>query len=600
MPIVMLATDLILTITAGLGSAAVLGYVTKRLGLSPIVGYLLAGILVGPYTPGFVADQAIADQLAEIGVILLMFGVGMQFHVRELLAVKAVALPGAVVQSAVATLLGLGVGLLLGWHWHGGLVFGLAVSVASTVVLLRVLSDHHDLHTPAGHIAVGWLVVEDLFTVLALVLLPILLAGAGGQSVVEAVAWSTGKLVLLAALIALAGSRLLPRLLERVSATGSRELFILAVLALALGIAVGSAKLFGVSMALGAFLAGLVVGRSEFALRAANEALPLRDAFAVLFFVAVGMLFSPADLLASPGLALMTLAIVLVAKPVAALAIVLVLRRPLHTGLAVAVALAQIGEFSFMLMALGREHGVIGDAAANAIIAAAIISIALNPLLYRLIGPTERLIGGQPRLAAWIDRRSRPSDPGRQPAPAADPSGPVAVVVGAGPAGRTLVPMLRANGITPVVIEMNLETVRQLRRDGIQALYGDAVHPGTLDEAGIARAIALFLTSAGMDDAPLLVRRARVANPALHIMVRTAYLREAAGLRAAGADHVITGEGEIAWAMAEALLLGLGSDPARIAAERNRVRAELGTAPPGLAMPLGEPRQETGVAATAP
>src|SRR5262249_30251182 len=288
--------DLILTVTGGLAAALVLGYLTHRLGLSPIVGYLLAGFAVGPHTPGFVANKELADQLAQVGVVLLMFGVGLQFHFKELLAVRRVAVPGALCQSLVATALGGAVAVAVGWGWSAGLVFGLAISVASTVVLLRVLADNNDLHTPTGHIAVGWLVVEDLFTVLVLVLLPVVFgedqAGAGG--VAPALAWSVLKIAVLVAFTFLAGGRLIPWLLHRVAATRSRELFTLTVLVLALGIAVGAAELFGASMALGAFLAGMVVGRSEFSLRAAAEALPMRDAFAVLFFVSVGMLFDPA------------------------------------------------------------------------------------------------------------------------------------------------------------------------------------------------------------------------------------------------------------------------------------------------------------------
>jgi CPA2 family monovalent cation:H+ antiporter-2 len=322
--------DLILTLTGGLAAALICGYVTFRLGLSPIVGYLTAGFVVGPNTPGFVANQHLADELAEIGVILLMFGVGLQFHFKELLAVRRVALPGALGQSLIATLLGTLVGVACGWGWSAGMVFGLAISVASTVVLMRVLADNGDLHTPTGHIAVGWLVVEDLFTVLVLVLLPAVFgrsqAGAGGLALAFGLAM--GKLGAMVALTFLVGERLIPWLLDRVAATRSRELFTLTVLVVALGIAVGSAKLFGVSMALGAFLAGMVVGRSEFSLRAATEALPMRDAFAVLFFVSVGILFNPRYLIESPGLVAATLAVILLGKPLAALGIVLLLKYP--------------------------------------------------------------------------------------------------------------------------------------------------------------------------------------------------------------------------------------------------------------------------------
>src|SRR5512135_2922570 len=382
--------DLILTLTGSLAAALVCGYVTLRLGLSPIVGYLLAGLVVGPYTPGFTANKHLADQLAEIGVILLMFGVGLQFHVRELLAVRRVAVPGALGRSLVATGLGALVGVAYGWGWSAGLVFGLALSIASTVVLMRVLADSGDLQTPAGHIAVGWLVVEDLLTVLVLVLLPAVFApgiGPGGMALAMVVALV--KVAVMVALTFFLGDRLIPWLLERAAATRSRELFTLTVLVVALGIAVGSVKLFGVSMALGAFLAGMVVGRSEFSLRAATESLPMRDAFAVLFFVSVGILFNPRHLIESPGLVALTLAVVVLGKPLVASAIVLLLRYPLRIALSVALATAQIGEFSFILASTGERLGLVDDRVRNALTAAAILSITLNPLLYRLVGPLE-------------------------------------------------------------------------------------------------------------------------------------------------------------------------------------------------------------------
>lgn len=380
-------TGLILTLTGGLGAALAFGYITHRLGLSAIAGYLLAGVAVGPNTPGFVADRHLAEQLAEVGVILLMFGVGLQFHFKELLAVRRVAVPGAIVQSLAATALGALVGHAFGWDWSAGVVYGMAMSVASTVVLVRVLMDFGVLHTPTGHIAVGWLVVEDLFTVVVLVLLPALFGGKADQAggLPLALALTAVKIGVLVAVVLVVGGRLIPWLLARVAAAGSRELFTLTVLVVALGIAVGSAELFGVSMALGAFLAGMVVGRSEFSLRAATEALPMRDAFAVLFFVATGMLFDPWSLAESPGLLAGTLAVVVLGKPLAALAIVLVFGYPLRVALAVAVALAQVGEFTFMLANMGRGLGVLPAEAMNALVAAAIVSISLNPLLFHLL-----------------------------------------------------------------------------------------------------------------------------------------------------------------------------------------------------------------------
>ncbi len=432
---------MILTLTGGLGAALVLGYITHRLGLSPIVGYLLAGLLVGPHTPGFVADSGLAEQLAEIGVILLMFGVGLQFHVEELLAVRRVAVPGAVVQSAVATALGALLAHALGWSWSAGLVFGMALAVASTVVLIRVLADNNDLHTEAGHIAVGWLVVEDLFTVIALVLLPAVFGSREHDTPLwMALGLTAFKVAALVAFTAVVGTRVIPRVLDHVARTRSRELFTLTVLVLALGIAVGSARVFSVSMALGAFLAGMVVGRSEYSLRAASEALPMRDAFAVLFFVSVGMLLAPAALLQSPGLVLGALAIVLVGKPLVALVLVWAFGYPFRASVTVAVALAQIGEFSFILATMGHELGILTTDATNAIVAASIVSIVLNPVAYRMIRPLERWLVARPALWAFLNREpSVPSElqTSRKPR-LADPDHR-AVVIGYGPTGRTVV-----------------------------------------------------------------------------------------------------------------------------------------------------------------
>jgi len=556
---------LILTLTTALTVALLLGFATQALRLSPIVGYLLAGIAVGPFTPGFEADHGIAEQLAEVGVILLMFGVGLQFHLRELVAVKGIAVPGALVQSAVATILGAGVGRLAGWEWPTALVFGGAMSVASTVVLVRVLGDNHALHTRTGHVAVGWLVVEDLLTVVALVLLPMLLgpkAGAGAAGVATALGGAALKIVLLVALLVVVGGRIIPRFLERVAATRSRELFTLSVLVIALGIAVGSAKIFGVSMALGAFLAGMIVGRSEFSLRAASEALPMRDAFAVLFFVSVGMIFDPHTLIEAPGLVAATLAVVVVAKPLAALAISLGLGYPLRVALPVSVALAQIGEFSFMLAAVARDLGAMPDQAVDALVAAAIASITLNPILYRAVQPVE----------AWLARRF-PGEPALETDEShADVDAPHrAVVVGYGPVGQTVTQLLLDNGIEPVVIELNLDTVRRLRAFDVRAVYGDASRPEILAEAEIRLARHLVLTAAaGAADAEI-VRRARELNPEIRVVARTQHVHEVPGLRDAGATDVFSGEGEVALAMTTSILGHLGATDEQIDRERARV-----------------------------
>ncbi|RYD26954.1 MAG: sodium:proton exchanger, partial [Verrucomicrobiaceae bacterium] len=438
--------DLILTLTGGLAAALAFGLLTRKIGLSPIVGYLLAGILVSPNTPGFVAHKDLAKEMAEIGVILLMFGVGLHFHFKELLAVKKIAIPGAVVQSAAATGLSMVIMRSMGWTWAEGAVFGMAIAVASTVVLTRVLVDNNHLHTKVGHIAIGWLVVEDLFTVFVLVLLPAVFgnaasgeAGGGSGGLLLALGWTTVKICALVAFTFLVGGWVIPRMLSYIARTGSRELFTLAVLVIALGIAVGAAKLFGVSMELGAFLAGMVVARSEFSTRAATDALPMKDAFAVLFFVSVGMLFDYQAMLANPGLILITLGIVLIGKPLAAILITVILGHPLRTALAVGAVLAQIGEFSFIVGTMGRNLGVLSSEAFNALVVTAIISITLTPLLYRGVVPLERWILKKPFGARW---RERTGEVRADHSPDTDAEHH-AIIVGYGPVGRTMVRLLR-------------------------------------------------------------------------------------------------------------------------------------------------------------
>jgi CPA2 family monovalent cation:H+ antiporter-2 len=568
------SVDLLLTLTGGLAGALVLGYVTQRIGLSPIVGYLLAGVAVGPNTPGFVADTVLAEQFAEVGVILLMFGVGLQFHVEELVAVWRIAVPGAVAQSAAATVLGALLVRGFGWSWSSGMVFGIALSVASTVVLVRVLSDNNTLHTRSGHIAVGWLVAEDLFTVIALVLLPMIFGQAGpGHSLVASLGLMVLKVVTLIFLMVVVGSRFVPRVLDYVAAVRSRELFTLTILVMALGIAVGSAKVFGVSMALGAFLAGLVVGRSDYSLRAASEALPLRDAFAVLFFVSVGMLLSPRALLNNPLLVAGTLAVVVLGKPVVAFGITWLMRCPFATSLSVALSLAQIGEFSFMLSRVGADLGVLTAQAGNALVAVAIISIILNPVLYRMVKPIDQWTLTHPRLRRLVDRSRGVAAEVAIPRPRPDPSRQ-AIVVGYGPTGRTLTRLLRENGFEPRVIEMNVNTVRELREQGVSAIYGDATHRDTLAQAGAAEADNLILTSADMPDSGDAIRHAKALNPGIHVLARAPYLRDLARLRQAGAEAVVSAEGEVGLAFTEMILHRLGATPDQIDRERDRVRSE--------------------------
>ncbi len=569
--------NLILTFTGGLTAALIFGYITSRLGLSPIVGYLLAGIAVSPHTPGFDADEDLASQMAEIGVILLMFGVGLQFHIKELLAVRRIAIPGALAQIAAATALGAVATHLCGWSWTAGLVFGLSISVASTVVLIRVLSDNAALHTRTGHIAVGWLVVEDIFTVVALVLLPALVgsgaAGAfDGAGIATAVGIALVKLVALIALTFALGTFVIPKILEYVARTGSRELFMLTILVLALGIAVASAKLFGASMALGAFLAGMVVGQSEFSNRAATEALPFRDAFAVLFFVSVGMLFDWTRLAEDWMLILLATVVIIFGKSLAALIVVRALRYPFHVALGVAVALAQIGEFSFILAAMGRELNVLPESALNVLVSAAIISITLNPLIYRATPAINGWVARRPTLSRWLNPpEPLPEGP---PRPSSEDEHH-AIVVGYGPVGRTVKRLLDRNGIHPVIVEMNVDTVRSLRTSGTSAIYGEAGSRQTLEAAGVATAEALIFTASSVAHVAEAIRIARELNPEIRVLARANYLNESLALDRAGANRIVTAEGEVALTMTEFVLRSLGATFDQVDRERERVRKEL-------------------------
>ena len=568
--------DLILTLAIGFIVALVFGYITHRLGWSTIVGYLLAGIVVGPHSPGFVADKGLADQLAEVGVILLMFGVGLHFHLKDLLAVRTVAISGAICQSSVATVLGAVAVRAFGWNWPAGIVFGLALSVASTVVLTRVLSDSGELQSSTGRIAIGWLVVEDIFTVFVLVLLPVIFTSSTQtMSLPVAFGLATLKLAGFVGFTLVVGARMVPWLLNQVARTHSRELFTLSVLAVALGIAVASTYYFGVSMALGAFLAGMVVGQSEFSARAGAEALPMRDAFAVMFFLSVGMLFDPSQVLVSPLLLLATLAIVMMGKPLAAMAIIAVRGYSSRVGLGVAVALSQIGEFSFLLAAVGRDVGVFPEEMMNPLIATAIISIMLNPMLYRSIPAIEAFLSRHPRLWRSLNRRAaqgveavlayqEKSDPAHR-----------AVLVGYGPIGQKVARLLRERGIEPTVIEMNIGTHHSLRSAGQHVVYGDANQREVLEQAGIDSASSLILSASGSAKAIEAIRTAREINPKIHVVARADYLGQTESMRKAGANEVFSGEGEVALAMTDSILRQLGATPEQLDEERARIRTEL-------------------------
>lgn len=576
--------SLILTVTFGLAFALFFGAITNRIGLSPIVGYLLAGIMVGPRTPGFVADASIASQLAEIGVILLMFGVGLEFHIKDLLRVRAVAIPGAVAQIAVATALCAGVTTLFDLPLSTGIVLGIAVSVASTVVLIRVLMDNGVLHTPQGHVAVGWLVVEDLFTVVVLVLLPALkgaLEAGNPGAVVSSLGLTVVKIVALVLLVLVVGGRLVPGLMSYMARTRSRELFTLSVLVVALGVATGSAELFGVSMALGAFLAGMVVGQSDVSHQAASDALPMRDAFAVLFFVSVGMLFNPATILEQWGLVLAVLAVILIGKPLAAITIVLVLGYPIRTALTAAVALAQIGEFSFILGELARSLGFLTEAVSSVLVACSILSITVNPLLFRLIGPAERWLRAKPRLWRMVTARSRTDALSSLVGPDGEESPRArAVVVGYGPVGQTLTGILRDFRIDPVIVDLNVDTVKRLRGEGLRAVYGDASSKEILLAAGIERAEFLILTLPDEAARDSILATARALKPEVRAIVRARYIGERANLERAGVAAVAYEEAEVAAALAELLLELIGVDAAEIRASLGRVRSDLAVARP--------------------
>jgi CPA2 family monovalent cation:H+ antiporter-2 len=545
---------LIAMIAIGLALAFVFGLVAKRVGMPPIVGYLLAGIAIGPFTPGFVADPAIALELAEIGVILLMFGVGLHFSLRDLAAVRIVAIPGAVGQIAVATLFGTMLGLLLGWTLGEAVVLGLAISVASTVVLVRALTERGELLSAQGRIAVGWLIVEDLFTVVVLVLLPSLGAAAGtlGGSDVDAgtvltdVAAALVRAGLLAVLVIVVGVRIVPPLLAFVARLRDHELFTLATVAIALGIAYLSFEVFGVSLALGAFLAGAIVSESDTSHQAAADALPLREVFSVLFFVSVGMLLDPSYLLANLAAVAAVVLVVIVAKALTAFAIVALLGQPPRIGLTVAAGLAQIGEFSFILATSALALGLMHEAGVQLVVSAAIVSITLNPLLFAAIDPLARRLTGDGRLA-WL-AAGRAGELGMLPA--GDEVGSElrahAVVVGSGRVGRIVIGGLARRGFTSVVISEDRHDVERLRDQGRHALYGDASNVGVLEAARVASARVIVVAIPDDHAAHLIVQRARELNPRIALVVRTHSLRHVEELATVeGSVQAVHGEVEL-------------------------------------------------------
>jgi CPA2 family monovalent cation:H+ antiporter-2 len=562
--------SLIVTLVAGLGLAFVFGVVANRIRLSPLVGYLVAGVVLGPFTPGYVADQSMAPQLAEVGVILLMFGVGLHFSPTDLLEVRRVAVPGALGQIVVTTSLGFGLARLFGWSAGAGIVFGLALSVASTVVVLRSLQERRLVETERGKIAVGWLIVEDLAMVVVLVVLPAIAGLFGGEtpkpqgrggllawlepsSVWTALGLTFVKVMAFVVVMFVVGRRVIPWILHYVAHTGSRELFRLAVLAIALGVAFGSAELFDVSFALGAFFAGMILAESTLSQQAANETLPLRDAFAVLFFVSVGMLFDPSILIREPAPVIATFLVIVAGNALVVFAIVAAFRYSLRTALTLAASLSQIGEFSFILAGLGVQLKLLPETGRDLILAGALLSILANPLLFVLVD----------RLGPWLMERERRrplpvrAEQAAQAATTTTPELPAtslsghAVLVGYGRVGSLVGEMLQAKGQPLLVIEERQEVVDRLRARGIEAISGNAGQPGLLEAANIAAARWLISAIPNPFENGNLVEHGRVANPGLEIIARAHSDAEVDYLKQYGADFIIVGEREIARGMAE-------------------------------------------------
>lgn len=553
---------LITTISVGLGLALILGFIAVRLRLPALVGYLLAGVVIGPATPGFVADMELSQQLAEIGVILLMFGVGLHFSLKDLMAVRRIAIVGAVAQMSVATLLGAAVARYWGWDLGAALVFGLSLSVASTVVLLRALESRGLLDTINGRIAVGWLVVEDLVMVLALVVLPALASGLGSGAgagldarLVTTLLVTLGMVSLFVLLMLGVGRRLFPWLLWQVARTGSRELFTLSVIATAMGIAYAASMIFGVSFALGAFFAGMVLRESALSHRAADESLPLRDAFAVLFFVSVGMLFDPAILIEEPLHLLVVVAIIMLGKTLAAFLLVLAFRYPLNTALTVSASLAQIGEFSFILAGLGLALGALPLEGQNLILAGALISIALNPLLFGAIEPLRKWILSYSKLARAVERSGDPLAELPMSVPRRQLTGHT-LIAGYGRVGSRIGEALLAKGLPIVVAEVSREKVEQLRARNIPAVSGDAAEPEVLIQAHVARARNLVIAVPDTLRARRMMETAYLLKPDIRVLVRAISSEDAQLLEQDFRGQTFVGEEELAANMARRLLEG--------------------------------------------
>ncbi len=556
---------LVTTVATGLGLAFIFGLIANKLRIPPIVGYLLAGVVIGPYTPGFVADIHLAEQLAEIGIVLLMFGVGLHFSLQDLMDVRKIALPGAVVQIGAAMAMGVGLTYFWGWSLASGMMFGLALSVASTVVLLRSLEEHNLTQTNDGRIAIGWLIVEDLAMVLALVLIPALASrtGASAEGVDAAVTaaaqtplWQTlgialGKVAIFVAIMIIVGKRFLPWLLTVVAQTRSRELFTLAVFGMALGVAFAAYKLFGVSFALGAFFAGMMIRESDLNHEVADRALPFQDAFAVIFFVAVGMLFDPQILIDEPFHVLLVVGIIMIGKSLAALGIVLLFGYPLKTGLLVSAGLAQIGEFSFILITLGMTYGLLPEEGRNLILAGAMISIALNPLTFYSSRKLFEYVGRKPKLSRMFNVRD--NDLAHLRPDEKQVLRDLVVVVGYGRVGRYISENVQKAHIDLVIVDQNRERVEALRENGYHALAGDASYAEVLQEAAIDKARALIIAVPDPFEARRILETARELKPDIKILVRAHNDEELTYFMEQQVDLALTGPREIARHMVEFL-----------------------------------------------
>ena len=554
--------DLIILLAVGFGMALIFGYISARLRLPPLIGYLVAGIIISPNTPGVVGDMALASQLAELGVMFLMFGVGMHFSLKDLLQVRRIALPGAILQIAVATLLGIGVSMYWGWSFGSALIFGLSLSCASTVVLLKALSDRGLLDSVNGKIAVGWLLVEDLVMVLALVLLPATAMLLGGHALpgtdTSQSIWLTIGITLLKvtgfiAFMLIIGKRLVPMIMQFVARLGSRELFTLTVVAAAVSIAYGSYAVFGVSMALGAFFAGMVVKESDFSHRAEEETLPLREIFSILFFVSVGMLFDPSILIEEPLRILAVIAIIMVGKTLAAIALVLFFRYPINTALTVGASLAQIGEFSFILATLGLSLGLLTPDAQNLILAGALFSITLNSFVFSAIEPVQRWIRERSHLARLLERSADPLAMLPDEVDQAYLRDQV-VIIGYGGVGRRISENLIQQNIKVVIAEENREIVEKLRSQGIAAVSGEATEPNVLIQAHIQHARLLVISPMDILDIHRIVDISKQLNPEIQVLICAESKEEAAVIREEQLGEVFYAKEEMAKNMSHHIL----------------------------------------------